>query len=54
MVLPLVLATAIATAFAHLLRQDSIYMAELKARGVTWELTMAGREVTTPPRPDPD
>lgn len=45
-VLPLVLATAIATALSRMLGQDSIYMAELRARGVTWELTMAGREVT--------
>jgi chloride channel protein, CIC family len=42
-VLPLVLATAIATAFARTLGRDSIYMAELRARGVTWQLTMAGR-----------
>jgi CIC family chloride channel protein len=45
-VLPLVLATAIATGLSRMLGQDSIYMAELRARGVTWELTMAGREVT--------
>jgi CIC family chloride channel protein len=48
-VLPLVLATAIATALARVLGQDSIYMAELRARGVMWELTMAGREVTSDP-----
>jgi CIC family chloride channel protein len=42
-VLPLVLATAIATALARALGEDSIYMAELRARGVSWELTMAGR-----------
>jgi CIC family chloride channel protein len=42
-VLPLVLATAIATAFARTLGRDSIYTAELRARGVRWELTMAGR-----------
>jgi hypothetical protein len=29
------------------LGQDSIYMAELRARGVTWELTMAAREVNS-------
>lgn len=34
-VLPLVLATALATALARALGQDSIYIAELKARGVT-------------------
>jgi CIC family chloride channel protein len=36
-VLPLVLATAIATAFARTLDRDSIYTAELRARGVAWE-----------------
>ena len=51
-VLPLVLATAIATALSRMLGQDSIYMAELRARGVTWELTMEGREVTSD-RPEP-
>jgi chloride channel protein, CIC family len=43
--LPLVLATAVATAIARTLGRDSIYMAELRARGVTWELTMSGREL---------
>lgn len=42
-VLPLVLATAIATALARTLDQDSIYTAELRERGISWELTMAGR-----------
>lgn len=42
-VLPLVMATGIATALARALGEDSIYMAELRARGVSWELTMAGR-----------
>lgn len=46
-VLPLVLATAIATAFSRILGQDSIYMAELRARGVDWELTMEGRRVSS-------
>ncbi len=36
-VLPLVLATALATAFARALDRDSIYTAELRARGVAWE-----------------
>lgn len=44
-VLPLVLATATATALARMLGRDSIYMAELRARGTAWELTMAGREL---------
>ncbi len=45
-VLPLALATAIATALSRTLGRDSIYMAELRARGVSWELTMAGRELS--------
>ena len=36
-VLPLVLATAIATVFARVLDRDSIYTAELRARGVSWK-----------------
>ena len=51
-VLPLVLATAIATAVARSLGRDSIYTAELRARGVSWNLTMAGREVTRSARPE--
>jgi CIC family chloride channel protein len=47
-VLPLVLATALATALARTLGRDSIYTAELRARGVSWELTMEGREVDRP------
>jgi CIC family chloride channel protein len=46
-VLPLVLATAIGTALARTLGRDSIYMAELRARGVSWEVTITSRE---PPR----
>ena len=43
--LPLILATAIATALARVLGKDSIYMAELRERGTAWELTMSGREL---------
>ncbi len=49
-VLPLVLATAVATAVSRMLGQDSIYMAELRERGVTWQMTMKGREMTFPGR----
>ncbi len=42
-VLPLMIATAIATAISRLLREDSIYMAELKEKGHDWELTLEGR-----------
>ncbi|MBA2538153.1 MAG: chloride channel protein [Deltaproteobacteria bacterium] len=38
-VLPLVLATAVATGLARRLDRDSVYTAELRERGVTWELT---------------
>lgn len=43
--LPLLLATAIAAATSRLLRQDSIYGAELRKRGIAWELTLEGRRV---------
>lgn len=43
--LPLVLATATATAVSRKLHPDSIYTSELRRRGVTWELTLSGREV---------
>lgn len=45
--LPLILATALATAFARTLGRDSIYMAELREKnGISWELTMSGREMS--------
>lgn len=46
-VLPLVLATAISTAVSRGLRADSIYAAELRRRGIAWELTFAGRRLST-------
>ncbi len=46
-VLPLVLATAIATAFARALGRDSIYTAELRARGVAWQPTINASSSTT-------
>ncbi|HYQ17095.1 MAG TPA: chloride channel protein [Polyangiaceae bacterium] len=42
--LPLVLATAIATSASRRLRPDSIYTAELRRRGVAWQLTLDGRQ----------
>lgn len=42
--LPLVLATAIAAALSRRLRRESIYTAELKQRGIGWEVTMEGRQ----------
>lgn len=45
-VLPLVLATAFATLLSRRLSVDSIYTAELSRRGVSWEVTLEGRQVT--------
>ncbi|HTQ06269.1 MAG TPA: chloride channel protein [Polyangiaceae bacterium] len=42
-VLPLLLATALSTLVSRLLHRDSIYTAELRERGVGWELTLEGR-----------
>lgn len=44
-VLPLVVATAVASGASHALRGDSIYGAELRTRGVGWVMTMDGRTV---------
>jgi chloride channel protein, CIC family len=43
--LPLVLATALATLVSRRLRRESIYTAELKQRGIAWELTIDGRRI---------
>jgi CIC family chloride channel protein len=45
-VLPLLVATALATAVSRRLRRDSIYAAELRRRGVAWEITLEGRRMT--------
>jgi chloride channel protein, CIC family len=42
-VLPLAISTAVATAASRAMRRDSIYGAELRARGIGWQLTMEGR-----------
>jgi len=42
-VLPLMMATATATVVSRWLRSESIYTAELRERGVGWELTLEGR-----------
>lgn len=42
-VLPLLLATAVATLLARALERDSIYTAELRRRGIPWEGTVAER-----------
>jgi CIC family chloride channel protein len=46
-VLPLLLATAVATAISRRIRKDSIYTTELRRRGVGWELTLEGRRLTS-------
>jgi CIC family chloride channel protein len=46
--LPLVLAAAISTLMSRHLRRQSIYTAELRERGVGWEVTMEGRRVLQP------
>jgi len=43
--LPLMLATAVATLVSRWLGRESIYTAELRQRGVGWEMTMEGRRV---------
>ena len=44
-VLPLVLVTALSTLVSRALRRDSIYGAELRRRGIRWEITMEGRRL---------
>jgi len=44
-VLPLIIATAVAASLSRTLRRDSLYMAELKNAGVEWELTLEGRRI---------
>lgn len=43
-VLPLVLATALATSVSRRLGHDSIYTAELSRRGIRWNVTLEGRD----------
>lgn len=47
-VLPLVLATAIAALVSRRLRRESIYTAELRQRGIGWKMTMEGRRMVEP------
>lgn len=44
-VLPLLIATAMATLVSRRIRPNSIYMEELKRRGTAWEITMEGRRM---------
>jgi len=43
--LPLILATAVSTLLSRRLRKESVYTAELRERGVGWELTLQGRRL---------
>ena len=43
--LPLVLATALSTLVSRRMRRESIYTAELKERGLDWEITLEGRRL---------
>lgn len=52
LVVPLLCATALATAVARRLRPDSIYAAELRRRGVGWDTSLA-RHVRASLPPDP-
>lgn len=45
MVLPLILATVIATAVSRALGSQSVYETELRRRGLGWELTLEGRDI---------
>jgi CIC family chloride channel protein len=45
LLLPLLVATALAAAWARRLYVDSVYTAELSRRGLRWRLTLDGRRV---------
>ena len=44
-VLPLILATAVATAVSRAIGGESVYATELRRRGLGWELTLDGRQL---------
>jgi len=45
-VLPLLVATVVATSASRLLGSASVYEAELRRKGLGWELTLEGRRIT--------
>ena len=45
-VLPLLLATVVATTVSRGLGSESVYEAELRRKGLGWELTLDGRQMT--------
>ena len=44
-VLPLILATVVATAASKALGDESVYDKELRKRGLGWEMTLEGRQL---------
>ncbi len=44
-VLPLLLATAVSTGLSRALGSESVYEAELRRKGLSWELTLEGRSL---------
>jgi CIC family chloride channel protein len=46
-VLPLLLATVISTTISRSLGSESVYEAELRRKGLAWELTLEGRRMTS-------
>jgi CIC family chloride channel protein len=48
-VLPLILATVVATATSEALGGESVYGSELRKRGLGWQMTLEGRQMTKPP-----
>jgi CIC family chloride channel protein len=51
-VLPLLVATGIATILSRWLRPDSIYGEELRRHGTTWDMTIDGRRLHRVPASD--
>ena len=49
-VLPLLLSTVVATWLSRSVGGESVYQAELRRRGLGWELTLDGRRIDDPPR----
>ncbi len=47
-VLPLVLATALATGLSRAINRESLYMAELSKKGLAWDVTLEGRKMVEP------
>ena len=45
-VLPLLIATVVSTSVSRGLGTESVYEAELRRKGLGWELTLEGRQLT--------